>query len=72
MCASQPLSLESCFKRQACHRVHGRADREGDKHFISVQARVVVAQMLRLQVLNWLDDGGGDEKDLMVNARRAP
>ena len=35
-----------------------RADRKGDKHFIDVQAGIMIAKVVDLQVLNGLDDRG--------------
>ena len=56
-------------------RVHGLlgvgvsdgADRQGDEHFICVQARVVVAHVLDLQMLNRLYDAGGYKRDIGGN-----
>ncbi len=61
-CTSQP--------REGGELVHGLfgggvgdgADGEGDEHLVGVQARVVVAHVLDLQVLYGLDDGRGDEQ----------
>ena len=49
-------------------RVVHRTDAQRDEHLVGVQARVVVAQMLHLQVLDRLDDLGRDERDVLRDA----
>ena len=49
-------------------RVAHGADAQRHEHLVGVQARVVVAQMLDLQVLDRLDDLGRDERDVLRDA----
>ena len=44
--------LVQLLHRKLGGRVGGRADGEGDQHLVGVQARVAVAQMVDLQVLD--------------------
>ena len=48
----------------------GRADRQSDQHLVDVQPRVAVAQVTGLEILNRLDDRGGDQVDLVRDARQ--
>ena len=48
--------------------VGGRADGQGDEDFIGVQPGVHAAQMGGLQLLDGLDDNGGDEVDILGDA----
>lgn len=41
---------------------------EGDEHLIRVKSRVVTAQILGLEKLNWFDGSGGDYMVMTVDA----
>lgn len=43
------------------------ADGERDEHLVGMQARVVIAHVIDLQMLNRLDDAGGDELQFVRN-----
>ena len=51
------------FHSQFRGGVGGGADGQGDKHLIRVETGVAVAQMIHLQVLDGLNDDGGDEME---------
>ena len=46
---------------QLCRGVGGGADGQGDEDLIGVQTGIAVTQMVHLQVLNGIDDHGGDQ-----------
>ena len=54
-------SLEGCFVGSGCGG-------EGDEHLIRVKSRVVTAQILGLEKLNWFDGSGGDYMVMTVDA----
>ena len=64
--AAQAVEL---VDRDLGHRVRHRADRQRDQQLVGVQARVVVAEMLDLEVLDRLDDARRDQLELLVDAR---
>ena len=61
------LEAVDLVDRVACHRVHDRAYRQRDKHLIRVQTRIVVAEVLDLEVLDGLDDARSDELKRLVD-----
>ena len=54
-------SLEGCFVGSGCGG-------EGDEHLIGVKSRVVTAQILGLEKLNWFDGSRGDHMVMTVDA----
>ena len=58
--ASQPLRPASWSMARSA----------GDQQLVRVQARVVVAEVLDLQMLDGLDDARGDQRQLLVDARQ--
>ena len=56
--------------RQFGGRVGGGADGEGDKDLVRMQAGVLVAEMPGFQILDRLNDNGGDEMDLVLDAAK--
>ena len=64
--------------RELCQLLHGDlggrvacgTDAQRDEHLIGVQARVVVAEVFDLQVLDRLDDVGRDERDVLRDAAK--
>ena len=52
----------------ARHGIRHRADRQGDQQLVRVQAGIVVAQVLHLQMLDRLDDARGDEQQFFLIA----
>lgn len=65
LAASQLAELIYCKLSQ---RICDSADGKCDEQLIGVQARIVVSEMLDLQVLDRLNDAGRDEQQLLVNA----
>ncbi len=41
--------------------VGGGGDGQGDEHLVHMEAGIMIAQMFHLQVLDGLDDDGGDQ-----------
>lgn len=64
------LEAVDLVDRVARHRVHDRAYSQRDKHLIRVQARIVVAEVLDLEVLDRLDDARRDELKRLVYPRK--
>lgn len=60
------LEAVDLVDRVARHRVHDRAYSQRDQHFIRVQARIVVAEVLDLEVLDRLDDARSDKLQRLV------
>ena len=64
--------------RELCQLLHGDlggrvacgADAQRDEHLVGVQARVVVAEVFDLQMLDRLDDVGRDERDVLRDAAK--
>ena len=53
-----------------CGRVVHRTDAQRDEHLVGVQARVMIAEVFDLQVLDRLDDVGRDECDVLRDAAK--
>ena len=62
--AAQTGQMIEC---QLCNRVGGCRDGQRDQHFVGVQARVVVAQPLGLELLDGLDDERGQQRQVVRN-----
>ena len=64
--------------RELCQLLHGDlsgrvacgADAQRDEHLVGVQARVMIAEVFDLQVLDRLDDVGRDECDVLRDAAK--
>ncbi len=52
--------------------VRQRRDAQRDEHLVGVQARVVVAETLDLELLDRLDDLRGNEVELVAHTAPAP
>lgn len=60
--------LVQLFDSAAGHGIGDRADGQGDKQLIGVQAGIVVAHVLHLEMLDRLDNAGGNEGQLLIYA----
>lgn len=65
------LTATELWHRVECFlgsRIRGCADGKCDQRFIRVQTRIAAAKIHRLELLDRLERGRGDERKLMVDA----